>query len=277
DDPRRAPRAPPGRPPAAGQLRRPRLHARRQRGRLRVPSGGPRHQCDVDGPLPVGPRGGRPLPRRGRRRPPHPQQRVGRVPVGPDHPRALPRRRGRRLPPHDRGGVRPRRPRRGAPGVPDPGRAGDPLGLRRQPPRLPHGAAPAAPGVLRRLPRAGRRVRPAAAAQRGQQRAGHRLPLPAPGDRGGRGLPRPVHPPARCRGARGVRQGAVGPAPGGHRGARSPGDRQRRATSVVARLVPSGRRPRRAHPRPRLPVTDRAGRGGPHRLPGAPGPAASRL
>ena len=33
----------------------------------------------------------------------------------------------------------PRRPRRGAPGVPGPDRAGHPVGLRRQPPRRPHG------------------------------------------------------------------------------------------------------------------------------------------
>ena len=47
--------------------------------------------------------------------------------------------------------------------MPGPGRAGDPLGLRREPPRQPHGHAPAAGRLLRRLPRARGRLRPAAA------------------------------------------------------------------------------------------------------------------
>ena len=89
------------------------------------------------------------------------------LPLGPDHPRprrcstataASPARVERR--------VGPRRPRRGPAGVPGPDRAGHPLGLRRQPPRHPHGHAAAAARVLRRLPRAGRRVRAAPAARR---------------------------------------------------------------------------------------------------------------
>ena len=94
----------------------------------------------ADGAVPVGSRRRRPLPRRGRRRAPHAQRRVGHLPVGPDHPRAEPARRRRRLPPHRRGRVGSRRPRRGRAGVPRPDRAGDLLGLRRQPPRQPHRA-----------------------------------------------------------------------------------------------------------------------------------------
>ena len=62
-----------------------------------------------------------------------------------------------------RGRLGPRRPRRGAQGVPGPDRAGDLLGLRRQPPRQPHGHAAAPARVLRRVPRARGRL-PAAAA-----------------------------------------------------------------------------------------------------------------
>ena len=66
------------------------------------------------------------------------------LPLGPDHPGAVAARRRRRLPPHDHRRLGPRRPRRGPPRVPRPDRAGHPLGLRRQPPRQPHGHAAAA-------------------------------------------------------------------------------------------------------------------------------------
>ncbi len=81
------------------------------------------------------------LPRRGRRRAPHAQRRVRHLPLGPDHARAEPARRRRRVPAHGRGRVGPRRPRRGAARVPGADRAGDRLGLRREPPRQPHGHA----------------------------------------------------------------------------------------------------------------------------------------
>ena len=102
-------------------------------------------------------------------------------------------RRRRRLPAHGRGRVGPRRPRRGAAGAAGPGRAGDLLGLRRQPSRLAHGHAAAATRVLRRVPRAGRRLRPAAPAARARRR--RRLigfPFRRLRGRGGRGVPRPL-------------------------------------------------------------------------------------
>ncbi len=82
------------------------------------------------------------------------------------------------FPEHRRGRVGPRRPRRSPAGVPGPDRAGDLVGLRRQPPRLAHGDAAAATRVLRRLPRPRHRVRPAPA--HGEPRHGplHRLPGP---------------------------------------------------------------------------------------------------
>ena len=135
-------------------------------GRLRVPGHGDRHQRHADGAVPVGPRGVEPLPGRGHRGPPDRQRRVRALPLGPDHPRPVAAGRRRRVPEDDGGRLGPRRPRRGAPGVPGPDRAGHPVGLRRQPPRRPHGH-PAAPArVLRRLPGHGHRVRAAAAHDR---------------------------------------------------------------------------------------------------------------
>ena len=112
---RRAPRLRARRPAADHQLRRPRLEPRRQRRRLRGAARRHRHQRHADGAVPVGPRGRGALPGRGRRRAPHAQRRVRPLPLGPDHPRAVAARRRRRLPPHGRGRVGPRRPRRGAP------------------------------------------------------------------------------------------------------------------------------------------------------------------
>ena len=99
-------------------------------------------------------------------RPPHPQRRARPVPVGPDHPRPVAARRRRRLPPHRGRPVGPRRPRRGPARAAGPGRAGHPVGLRRQPPRQPPGRAAAQARVLRRLPRPGRRLRAAGPAAR---------------------------------------------------------------------------------------------------------------
>ena len=123
-------------------------------------------------PVPVGARRRRAVPRRGRRRAPHAQRRVGELPLGPDHVRAEPARRRRRLPAHDGRHLGPRRPRGGAARVPRAGGAGHPLGLRREPPRQPHGHAPAAARVLRRVPRARDRLRPAAAHGRGAAASG---------------------------------------------------------------------------------------------------------
>ena len=47
------------------------------------------HQRHADGAVPVGARRRRAVPRRGRRRAPHAQRRVGALPLGPDHPRAV--------------------------------------------------------------------------------------------------------------------------------------------------------------------------------------------
>ena len=151
-----------------------------------------RDQRDADGAVPVGARRGRDVPRRGRRRAPHAERRVGDLPLGADHPLAEPPRRRRRVPAHGRRRLGPRRPRRGAQGVPGPDRAGDLLGLRRLAPRQPHGHAAAARRVLRRVPRARRRLRPAAAHGRRERRAPDRLPVPAARRRGRRRVPRPL-------------------------------------------------------------------------------------
>ena len=79
--------------------------------------------------------------------------------------------RRRRVPPLDRRPVGARRPRRGAPGVPGPDRAGAGVGHRRHPPRPAPDGDHAAAGVLRRLPRHGRRVRACRSACRRRSRA----------------------------------------------------------------------------------------------------------
>ena len=75
-----------------------------------------------------------------------------------------------------------------------PDRAGPRLGHRRHPshaaPHCHHTAA----RVLRRLPRARRRVPPADTAAIDDHRRSGRLPVPPPRRRGGRGLPRPLQP-----------------------------------------------------------------------------------
>ena len=93
------------------------------------------------------------------RRPPHAERRAPQVPLGPDHPRPVAAVGRRRVPPLDRRPLGARRPRRGAPGVPGPDRAGPGLGHRRDPPRPPPHGDHAAARVLRRLPRHGGRVR----------------------------------------------------------------------------------------------------------------------
>ncbi|MEZ5136527.1 MAG: hypothetical protein R2699_16130 [Acidimicrobiales bacterium] len=79
--------------------------------------------------------------------------------------------------------------------MPQPARAGDPVGLRHHPPRLAHGHPAAAARVLRRLPRAGRRLRLAAAPVRRLVRALHRLPGSRAGGRRGRVPDHLVVPP----------------------------------------------------------------------------------
>ena len=167
-----------------------------------------------DGPLPVGPGRGRRLPGRRRRGAPHRQRRVRPLPVGPDHPRPVAARRRRRVPPHGRGRLGPRRSRRGAARVPGPDRTGHPVGLRRQPPRRPHGHHADQVGVLRRLPRPRRGVQAAPAALGGRHRGAHRVPLPVPGRRGGGGLPRRLR--LRARGRAAARSSST-PSPGSSR------------------------------------------------------------
>ena len=103
------------------------------------------------------------LPRRGRRRAPHAQRRVRRLPLGPDHPRARRCSTATAASParSTTCGTTPTSTRCGAECRAQIERA-HPLGLRRQPPRLPPGRTAAAARVLRRLPRAGGRVRAAA-------------------------------------------------------------------------------------------------------------------
>ena len=164
---RRTPRVPRRRPAADRQLRRPRLEPRRQRRRVRGAARRHRHQRLADGPVPVGPRGGRRATGArtsactSRSTPSTTCYRWGPITHAPsllDGDGGFPR--TRRRP------VGPRRPRRGPPRAAGPGRAGDPVGLRRQPPRQPHGRAAAQARVLRHLPRPGRRLRPAAPAVR---------------------------------------------------------------------------------------------------------------
>ena len=97
------------------------------------------------------------------------------VPLGADHPLAEPARRRRRVPAHAARRVGSRRPRRGAQGVPGPDRAGDLLGLRRLAPRQPHGHDAAPRRLLRRVPRARRRLPPPAAHGGRERRAPDRL------------------------------------------------------------------------------------------------------
>src|SRR5262245_1981709 len=202
---------------------------------------------------------------------------MGELPLGPDHIRAEPARRRRRVPTHDGRHVGPRRPRGGAARVPGPGGTGHPLGLRREPSRQPHGHAPAPARVLRRLPRAGGRLRPPLAHGAGRRRAVGRLPVPRARRRRGRSVPRPPRAHAGRRPAR-DRTGAVRPRARRHRGVRAPRRRQRRVASLTSRLAGSGRGPRVRLPRPVAPRPDRPRRRHPHRLPGAarpPTPAVS--
>ena len=106
------------------------------------------------------------------RRPPHAQRRARPLPLGPDHPRPVAAVRRRRVPPHRSttcgSTPTPSEVRRELPG---PDRAGAGLGHRRHPPRpAPHGDHAAA-RVLRRLPRAGRRVRACRSGCRRRSRA----------------------------------------------------------------------------------------------------------
>ena len=100
-------------------------------------------------------------PDRRHRRAPDAQLRVRGVPVRAHHARPVAAQRRGRLPAPHRRPVGARRPRGGAPRMPRPDRAGAGLGHRRDPSHAaPHGHHAAA-RVLRRVPRARRRVPPA--------------------------------------------------------------------------------------------------------------------
>ena len=121
--------------------------------------------------------------RRRHRRAPHAERRARQLPLGADHPRPVAAVRRGRVPPHDRRPVGARRPRGGAPRVPGPDRAGAGVGHRRHPPRPAPDGDHAAARVLRRLPRAGRRVRPADPPAVDDHRRAGRLPVPQAGRR----------------------------------------------------------------------------------------------
>ena len=229
------------------QLRRSRIDPIGERRGVRSAARRCRDDGHADGAVPVGARRGRDVPGRGRRRPPHPELRVGDIPLGPDHPLAQPARRRRRLPAHAARRLGPRRPRRGAQGVPGPDRAGDLLGLRRVAPRQPHGHA-AAPGrLLRRVPRAGDRVRAAAAHGRRERRAHDRLPVPA-GCRARKASSSPTTSCTRTSGRARDRTHAVRPAARRHRDVPASRHRHRRAARVASRLGATRRGPRATSP-----------------------------
>ena len=169
------------------------------------------------------------------------------------------------------GRVGPRRPRRGAPGVPYADRTGDPLGLRREPSRQPHGHAAAARRLLRRLPRDGRRVRPAAAHARRepQQQIGFPFRRLA-AEEGIVFTDHFVNCPVGAR--RRDRAGAVRPAARASPRCAAPRGRHRRAAQLAPRLGRARRGLRVPHERPVVPVARRAAR--PHRLPRAARPPA---
>ncbi len=149
-------------------------------------------------------------------RPAHPQRRARPVPVGPDHPGAVAARRRRRLPPHRRRPVGPRRPRRGPARAAGPGRAGDPVGLRRQPPRQPPRRAAGQARVLRRPARPGRRLRAAgAAAERATASAASASRCARLAADEGVARPRPLRPGAAPSAAAGRSSGLLADLPPG--------------------------------------------------------------
>ena len=165
--------------------------------------------------------------------------RVEQLPLGSDHALAEPARRRRRLPAHGRGRVGSRRPRRGAQGVPGPGRAGDLLGLRRVAPRQPHGHDAAAPRLLRRVPRDRGRLRPAAAHGAGGGRAPDRLPVP-PARRARKASCSPITSCTRASGLACRSEPLFVLAPGVTEIYVHPARRHRRAARFASRLGESG-------------------------------------
>ncbi len=196
------------------------------------------------GAVPLGAGGGLALPGRGRRCAPHPQRRARAVPLGADHACTVAARWRRRLPPHPDRPLGARRPGRGPARAACPGGAGDPLGIRRQPPGLPHGRTPTSTRVLRRLPRPRRRVRaPHQALRRFERtrRSGSRSG-PSPPRRGSASpttsSTSPARPPRARRSPRRPARARCDRAPG------PPGGRRTRAATDRDRLVAPGRRPR---------------------------------
>ena len=134
--------------------------------------------------------------------------------------------------------------------LPGPDRAGDGLGHRRDPPRAaPHGDH-AASGVLRHLPGAGRRVRPARPSAVDDHRRSGRLPVPPPRRRGGRRVPRPLRPRLAGRQPRAGVRGDPRPPARRHGDPRAAGDRHARGPCAVARRARLDRRPRADGRRP---------------------------
>ena len=278
---RRAARVRPRRPAADRQLRRPRLLPRRQRRRLRGPArraSPPAPSLMV--PCPWARDAAAALPRRGRRRAPHAQRRARALPVGPDHPRPVACSTATAASPAPSSDVWDHADldevRRELPG---PDRAGDPLGLRREPPRQPHGHAAAAARVLRRLPRAGRRVRPARCAcrrasservvgfpfRRLAAEEGVRVPRPLRARAGACGSPRTIERVARRASRPGVTEVYVHPAVD---------------TPELRALADDW--PARVDDHDLVTHDDRCadarpGRRAPHRLPAAPRPPARRV
>ena len=198
---------------------------RRQRRHLRGPARRRRHQRHADGAVPLGPRGRRPVPRRGRRRAPHAQRRVRAATAGARSPTrrrcstATAASRARSTDVWDHADLDEVRRE-----LPGPGRAGDPVGLRRQPPRQPHGHAAAAPRVLRRLPRPRRRVR-AAAPPLGASRPSATIGFPFRRLAAEEGVLFPDHfvPAQRRAAARTIERVLADLRAGRHRGVRPPG------------------------------------------------------
>ena len=192
--------------------------------------------------------------------------RVRGVPVGPDHPLPEPARRRRRVPADGRGRLGTRRPRRGPAGVPGADRAGDHLGLRRQPRRRPSRDAGAAARLLRRLSRAVAGVRSPDASRRRRRRTHRRVPVPAARRRGRRGVPRPRRGvPARRPASRWNGCCSTSP-PGVTEICTAPSGRQRRAARRVPRTGPAASRTTRTSPRPLPARPRRPCRRGPRRL-----------
>ena len=144
----------------------------------------------------------------------------------------------------------PRRPRRGAQGMPGPDRARDLLGLRRLPPRQPHGHDAAAGRLLRRLPRDWPSTSACRCAwRRRERRAPDRVPVP-PRSPSEEGVVFPDHfVYTQRRLARAIERTLFDLAAGRHRDLRASRGRHRRAPRVASRLGARGSRTTRTSTR----------------------------